>query len=135
MMVWETDPDIAADSPLTSDFAAIWAAAEKIVFSSTLQAVSTRKTRLERDFDPQAIWQLKSVASQDISIGGPALAAHAFRSGLIDEFYLFLATVIVGGGKPVLPSGLQIGLNLLEHRRFAGGMLYLRYQVNRGETA
>jgi len=133
MQVWETDPALAADSPLTSDFATIWAAAEKIVFSRTLQAVSTRKTRVERDFGPQMIRQLKSAAKEDITIGGPALAAHAFRSGLVDEFYLFLAPAIVGGGKPALPANLRVELALLEHRRFAGGMLFLRYRVNRGK--
>jgi len=98
MRVWETDPALAADNPITRDFAAIWAAAEKIVFSRTLQSVSTRKTRLVRDFDPLAIRRLKETTSQDISIGGPTLAAHAFHSALVDECYLVLAPVIVGGG-------------------------------------
>lgn len=129
MMVWETDPALAAASPITRDFAAIWAAAEKIVFSRTLEKVSTRKTRLERVFDPLAIHRLKNTASQDISIGGPALAAHAFRSGLVDECHLFFAPVIVGGGKPSLPADLRVDLALMEQRRFAGGMLFLRYQV------
>ena len=133
MRVWETDPTLAADNPLTRDFAAIWAAADKIVFSRTLQSVSTRKTRLERDFDPLAIQRLKETASQDISIGGPALAAHALRSGLVDELYLFLAPAIVGGGKPALPSGIRMGLDLLGERRFSGGMVYLRYRVAKNE--
>src|SRR5512133_2067811 len=108
MMVWETDPNLAAESPLRRDFAAIWQAANKIVYSRTLPAVSTRKTRLERAFDPQAIRQLKQAAEQDITIGGPELAAHAFRAGLVDECQLFLAPIMVGGGKPSLPDHVVI---------------------------
>ena len=129
MMVWETDPNLAADSPLTQDFAAIWQAANKIVYSKTLAAASTRKTQIERNFNPEAIQQLKEVAQHDISIGGPELAAHAFRSGLIDECHLFLTPIIVGGGKPSLPDNVKLELELLEERRFGNGMVYLRYRT------
>jgi dihydrofolate reductase len=129
MTVWETDPNLAADSPLTQDFAEIWQAANKIVYSRTLAAASTRKTQIVRNFDPEAIQQLKKSAQQDILIGGPELAAHAFRSGLIDECHLFLAPVIVGGGKQSLPSDVRLGLELMEERRFGNGMVFLRYQT------
>ena len=131
MMVWETDPNLAADSPLTRDYAEIWQAAKKIVYSRTLGTVSTRKTQLERNFDPEAVRQMKGAAEQYISIGGPELAAHAFQAGLIDECQLFLAPIIVGGGKPALPSNIRLALELLEERRFRSGMVYLHYQVTR----
>jgi dihydrofolate reductase len=130
MMAWETDPNLAADeSPLMRDFAEIWQAADKIVYSRTLEAVSTRKTQIARNFDPEAIRQLKETSSQDILIGGPELAAHAFRAGLIDECHLFLTPIIVGGGKPALPDNVRLELELLEERRFGNGMVYLHYRI------
>ena len=129
MMVWETDPDLAAESPLLREFAEIWQAADKIVYSRTLEAVSTRKTRMERNFDPEAIRKLKETAEQDILIGGAELAAHAFRAGLIDEYQLFLTPVIVGGGKPSLPGNVRLELELSEERRFGNGRVFLRYRV------
>jgi len=129
MTVWETDPGLAAESPITADYAKIWQAANKIVYSRTLKAVSTRKTQLERTFDPEAVQQLKESAGQDILIGGPELAAHAFRAGLVDECQLFLTPVIVGGGKSALPDGLRLELELLEQCRFAGGVVFLRYRT------
>ncbi|MBE0601182.1 MAG: dihydrofolate reductase family protein, partial [Firmicutes bacterium] len=129
MMVWETDPTLAAESPLLRDFAQIWQAADKIVYSKTLEAVSTRKTKLERSFNPKVIQKLKDTAKHDILIGGAGLAAHAFRSGLVDEYHLFLAPVIVGGGKQSLPDNLRMDLELLEERRFGSGVVFLRYQV------
>ncbi len=129
MLVWETDPTLAADSTITRDYADIWQAAEKIVYSRTMEEVSTRKTRLERNFDPEAIRRLKEAVEHDISIGGPELAAHAFRAGLVDECQLFLAPVLVGGGKPALPKNIHLALELLEERRFRSGMVYLHYQV------
>ena len=134
MMVWETDPNLAADSPLTRDFAEIWQAANKIVYSRTLEAVSTRKTQLERNFNPEAIRQLKEAVEQDILIGGPELAAHAFRSGLIDECHLFLVPIIVGGGKPALPDNVRLELELLEERRFDNGAVFLRYRTKQGKA-
>ncbi|KPL76854.1 deaminase/reductase [Ornatilinea apprima] len=129
MQVWETDPSLAAGSPLLGDFARIWQAAEKIVYSTTLPSPSTRKTRIERTFDPQAIRQMKATTDKDILIGGPNLAAQALRAGLVDEYQLFLAPVIVGGGKACLPNHLRLDLELLEERRFDSGMVFLRYRV------
>lgn len=129
MRVWETDPDVAGESPLRRDFAEIWQAADKQVYSRTLEAASTRKTHMLRNFDPQAIRQLKEAAGHDILIGGPELAAHAFRSGLVDECQLFLAPVLLGGGKPCLPDNVRLQLELLEERHFGNGVVYLRYRT------
>ena len=134
LMVWETDPNLAADSPLTRDFAEIWQAADKIVYSRTLEAVSTRKTQMERNFNPEAIRRLKEAVEQDILIGGPELAAHAFRAGLIDECHLFLIPIIVGGGKPSLPDNVRLELELLEERRFGSGVVFLRYRTRQGRA-
>lgn len=134
LMVWETDPNLAAESPLLRDFAEIWQAADKIVYSKTLQAVSTRKTQIERNFKPAVIRQLKAAVEQDILIGGPELAAHAFRAGLIDECHLFLTPIIVGGGKPALPGNFRLELELLEQRRFGSGVVYLRYRTRQGSA-
>jgi dihydrofolate reductase len=116
MMVWETDPNLAAQSPLMRDFAEIWQAANKIVYSKTLETISTRKTQLERAFDPEAIRQLKVAGEQDILIGGPELAAHAFRAGLIDECHLFIIPILVGSGKSALPDYVRLELELLEEQ-------------------
>ena len=129
MLVWETDPNLAADSPLMRDFAEIWQAANKIVYSRVLEAVSTRKTQLEQTFDPEAIRQLKASGKHDILIGGPELAAHAFRAGLIDECHLFLIPILVGGGKSALPDNVRLELELLAERRFGNGTVYLRYRT------
>ena len=132
MMVWETDPNLAAESPLRLDFAEIWQAAKKIVYSKTLENVSTHKTQLERSLDPEAIRRLKEAVEQDILIGGAELAAHAFRSGLIDECHLFLIPIIVGGGKQALPDNVRLELELLEERRFGSGVVFLRYRTRQG---
>lgn len=129
MMAWENDPNIAAGSPQARDFAEIWQAADKIVYSKTLEAVSTRKTRIERNFDPEAIRKLKEAAVQDILIGGHDLAAQAFRFGLVDECQLFLAPILVGGGKKAIADNVHLELTLLEQRGFGNGMVFLRYQV------
>ena len=134
MMVWETDPDLAAESPLRRDFAEVWQAADKIVYSRTLEAVSTRETQIERNFKPEAIRQLKEAGEQDILIGGPELAAHAFRAGLIDECHLFLIPILVGGGKRCLPSNIRLELELLEERRFSTGIVFLRYRTKQGRA-
>jgi len=134
LMVWETDPNLAAESPLLRDFAEIWQAADKIVYSKTLEAVSTRKTQMERNFNPTVIRQLKEAVEQDILIGGPELAAHAFRAGLIDECHLFLTPIIVGGGKPALPDNVRLELELLEERRFGSGVVFLRYRTRQGRA-
>jgi len=134
MMVWETDPNLAADSPLMRDFAEIWQAANKIVYSKTLETVSTRRTQLERTLDPEAIRHLKEAVEDDILIGGPELAAHAFQSGLIDECHLYLTPIIVGGGKPSLPDNIRLELELLEERRFSNGTVFLRYRARQGRA-
>ncbi len=134
MMVWETDPNLAAQSPLMRDFAEIWQAANKIVYSRTLATISTRKTQLEQTFDPEAIRQLKATSEHDILIGGPELAAHAFRAGLIDECHLFVIPIIVGGGKSALPDNVRLDLELLTERRFLNGTVYVRYRT-RQESA
>jgi len=129
MAVWETDPGFAEASPAMRDFAAIWQAADKIVYSRTLAAASTARTRIEREFDPEAVRQLKRTSERDLSIGGPDLAAHALRAGLVDECCLFVAPVAVGGGKPALPADLRLDLDLLDVHRFAGGMVFLLYRI------
>jgi dihydrofolate reductase len=134
MMLWETDPNLAAESPLRRDFAETWQAANKIVYSRTLETVSTRKTQLERSLDPEAIRQLKEAVEKDILIGGAELAAQAFRAGLIDECHLFLLPIIVGGGKPSLPDNVRLELELLEERRFGSGVVFLRYRTRQGNA-
>ena len=134
MMVWETDPNLAGQSPLMRDFAEVWQAADKIVYSRTLEAVSTRKTKIDRNFDPEAIRRLKESVEQDIHIGGAELAAQAFRSGLIDECNLFITPIIVGGGKAALPDNVRLELELLDERRFGNGAVYLRYRTKQGKA-
>ena len=129
MVGWETDPTLAAQSPLMRDFAEIWQAAEKIVYSKTLEQVSTARTRIERDFDAAAVRQLKASAERDLAVGGPELAAYAFRAGLVDECHLFLTPIVVGGGKPSLPHRVRLQLELLEERRFGSGVVFLKYRT------
>ena len=129
MAVWETDPALAAQSELMADFATVWQAASKVVYSATLDATSTAKTRLERTFDPASVREMKASATSDLAIGGPHLAAHAFKAGLVDECHLFIRPVIIGGGKPALPSGTRADLELLDDRQFSDGAVYLRYRI------
>jgi len=129
MAVWETDPALAAQSDLMREFARVWQAANKVVYSTTLHEVSTAKTRLEDTFDPDAIRDLKASAANDLTVGGANLAAHAFRGGLVDECHLFIYPVIVGDGKPSLPHDMRADLELLDERRFGNGVVYVRYRV------
>ena len=129
LAIWETPDVIPGLSPAMLDFARIWQAADKIVYSKTLETVSTPKTRLEREFDPQAVRDLKAQLPHDVSVGGPTLAAHAIRTGLVDEIHLFVVPIVIGGGKQVLPSNVYLKLDLLDERRFANGMVYLRYHT------
>lgn len=129
MAVWETEPALAAQSELTADFAHVWQAGDKIVYSTSLDAVSTAETRLERTFESASIRALKDASDRDLTIGGANLAAQAFRDGLIDECHLFVAPVVVGRGKPALPSDLRIELELLDERRFDNGIVYVRHRV------
>jgi dihydrofolate reductase len=132
LKVWQT---MTGDEPEIRDYAAIWQAADKVVYSTTLAEAETPRTRIERTFDPDAVRALKAAAVRDISIGGPTLAAHAFRAGLVDEVQLFLIPIAVGGGTPALPAGVRVGLRLEEQRRFAGGTVLLRYAVDTGAAA
>jgi dihydrofolate reductase len=126
MVAWETITD---EQPFINDYAEIWRAADKVVFSKTLEAVSSERTRIERNFDPEAIREMKAAADRDISVGGPTLAAHAIRAGLIDEIGLFLSPVVVGGGTRALPDGVRLPLELLDERRFGNGVVYLRHRT------
>jgi dihydrofolate reductase len=129
MAVWETDPAFAAQSELMADFADVWQAADKIVYSTTLNEVSTAKTRLESRFDPDSVRRMKSAAGCDLALGGANLAAHAFEAGLVDECHLFICPVVLGRGKPSLPSELHTELELLDERRFDKGIVYVRYGI------
>ncbi len=126
MAAWETMED---PEPLMTDFALLWRAADKVVYSRTLAAVSTSRTRLERDFDADAVRRMKASAAADIGVGGPELAGHAITAGLVDEIHLFLTPVVVGGGTASLPDGARVDLELLDHRRFGNGVVYLRYRA------
>jgi len=128
MAGWETDPSFAEHSPVTRDFAAIWQAADKIVYSRTLETVSTTRTRIEREFDPDTVLRLKETADSELIVGGAGLAAEAFRAGVVDELHLFLVPVLVGGGKRALPDGVNLKLELLDERRFGSGTVFLRYR-------
>ena len=116
-------------SPVTRDFAALWQAAEKVVYSRTLEAPTTRRTRLERSFDPVAVGRLKEQSQSDLSVGGAELAGHALAAGLVDECHLLLAPVVVGGGTPVFAQGVKLRLELLGVRRFASGFVDLHYRA------
>jgi dihydrofolate reductase len=129
MMFWETASS-RDQSPVTRDFTQIWQAADKVVYSRTLQAVSTARTRLERELDPAMITQLKETSGADISIGGAELAGQALAAGLVDECRMLLGPVIVGGGKRALPVGVRARLELMAERRFESGVVYLRYRVS-----
>jgi dihydrofolate reductase len=126
LVAWET-LDLAGQPPAIQDFAEIWHAADKIVFSRTLESVSSARTRLEREFDPEAVRRLKDEAGQDLAIGGPRLAGQAIAAGLVDEYHFFLAPAIVGGGKQMLPDDVRLDLELRDERRFASGFVYLGY--------
>ena len=129
MVFWETAHTLADHPPFVQDFAEIWQAADKIVYSKTLETVSSARTRIERDFDPEAVRQMKASAGRDITVGGPDLAAQAIKAGLVDEYHLFVAPIVVGGGKQSLPNNVLLKLELLDERRFGIGMVYLRYRT------
>ena len=128
MAIWETLP-LTDEPPHIRDYAEICRAAEKVVYSTTLQDVSTPRTRLERDFDVDAVRRLKADDERDLSVGGPELAARAFRAGLVDELNLLLAPVIVGGGKRSLPNDVRLQLELLAEQRFGSGFVHFRYRT------
>jgi dihydrofolate reductase len=126
MVYWETDDDQAG---VARDYAEIWRAAEKVVYSRTLQTATTAKTRIEREFDPVAVRQLKETSVSDITVGGADLAGQAIAAGLVDECHLFLNPILVGGGKPALPDNMRSPLELLDERSFKGGVVHLHYRI------
>jgi dihydrofolate reductase len=129
MVYWETADAMPNQPAVVRDFTKLWLSADKIVYSTTLAEVPSARTTIERSFDPQSVRRLKTAATRDLTVGGPHLAAEAFRAGLVDEVHLILAPVIVGGGTRALPDDVRVGLELLAERRFAGGMVHLHYRV------
>lgn len=125
MSAWETLTD---ERPFVQDYAEIWRVADKVVFSRSLESVSSARTRIERSFDPDAIRVMKAEAGRDLSVGGPDLAAQALRAGLVDEIRVFLTPIVVGGGTRALPDGVRVGLELLAERRFGSGVVHLHYR-------
>lgn len=130
MAFWETASTEAREPAVFSDYAGIWRAAEKVVYSRTLEEVSSARTRIEREFDPDAVRGLKQSPGADISVGGAELAGQAIGAGLVDECHLFLCPIVVGGGKRALPDGVRTELELLDERRFPNGAVHLHYRVN-----
>jgi dihydrofolate reductase len=129
MTFWETNGDEPDEPPVMHDFAAIWRAADKVVYSRTLESPTTARTRVEREFDPDAVRHLKEDSETDLSIGGAEIAGQALAAGLVDELHLIVNPVLVGGGKPALPDGVRLDLELLSERRFAGGAVFMHYRV------
>ena len=129
MAVWQTVGDEPGLPAAEADFAELWRALDKVVYSRTLDAVSTPRTRLEREFDPEAVRRMKEAADRDISVSGPGLAQHAFRAGLVDEVHLFVFPVVVGGGKPGLPRDVRVDLELLDERRFGNGVVHMHHRT------
>jgi dihydrofolate reductase len=128
MAAWEAASTSEDQPPVMRDFAWIWQAADKVVYSRTLAAVSSARTRIERDFDPEAVRRMKTAAARDLSVGGPGLAAQALEAGLVDECHLFVVPTLMGGGT-TLAGGVRMGLELLDERRFGNGVVYLRYRT------
>ena len=129
MVAWETADTFADQSPFVRDYAEIWQATDKIVYSKTLEAVSSARTRLEREFDSDAVRQLKASAGRDITVGGPNLAAQAIKAELVDEVHLLVSPIVVGGGNPALPDDVRVELELLDERRFANGVVHVHYRI------
>ena len=130
MRYWETADTVPNQPAHMVDFARVWQDADKVVYSRTLEEPSTARTRVERDFDPDAVRRLKAAADRDLTVGGPALAAQALAAGLVDECHVFLAPILVGGGTRAFPDKLRVPLELLEERRFGNGTVYLRYRTS-----
>jgi dihydrofolate reductase len=129
MVSWETVPTMADQPSVERDFAELWQAADKIVYSTTLESVSSARTRIERDFDPEAVRQWKATAARDLTVSGPDLAAQALKAGLVDECHLFFTPIVVGGGKQALPTNVRLKLELLDERRFGNGVMHLHYRT------
>ena len=129
MRPWDTIDPAGDEPPEIRDYAGVWQAADKIVYSGTLEEVSSARTRIEREFDPEAVHRMKSEADRDVSVGGPTLAARAIAAGLVDELRLFVSPVVVGGGTRALPDGVRWDLGLVDQRRFGNGVVHLRYRT------
>ena len=129
MVFWESAHTIAGQPSFSREFAEIWQATDKIVYSTTLAEVSSARTRIERDFDPAAVGHLKSTANRDMTVGGPHLAAEAIKAGLVDEYHVFVTPVVVGGGIRALPDGVRVDLDLIGERRFKNGTVHLHYRT------
>ena len=129
MSVWQTLGNEPGLSAVEADYAEMWRALDKVVYSRTLDAVSTPRTRLEREFDPEAVRRLKQAADRDMSVSGPDLAQHAFRAGLVDEIHLLVFPFVVGGGKPGLPRDVRMDLELLDERRFDSGVVHMHHRT------
>ena len=129
MRYWDTAPTGNGEPSAGHEYAKIWQAADKIIYSKSLEQVSSTRTRIEREFDPGAIQDLKAAATRDLSVGGPTLAAQAIKLGLVDECHLFLSPIVVGGGNPALPDNVRLELELLDERRFGNGVVHLHYRV------
>jgi dihydrofolate reductase len=129
MVAWETMHTAADQPPFVRDYARIWRAADKIVYSRTLETVSSLRTRIEGDFDPAAIRQMKASAERDLTVGGPGLAAQAIKAGVVDEYHLFVTPFVVGGGTQSLPNNVRLKLELLDERRFGNGVVHLHYRA------
>ena len=129
MLFWEKPENVVNEPPVVQDFATIWQAADKVVYSRSLKTLSSARTRLEREFDPEFVRRLKAGSAHDISVGGPGLAAEAIRAGLVDEFRMLVTPIVVGGGKPSLPSNLRVKLELLDQHRFRSGVVHLHYRA------
>jgi dihydrofolate reductase len=131
MAFWETAHTLADEPPVFKDYADIWQAADKIVYSRTLEKVTSARTRIEREFDPEAVRQMKARVARDITVGGPDLAGQAIKAGLVDEYHLFVTPILVGGGNPALPDDVRVTLELIDERRFRGGVVHLHYRTKR----
>jgi dihydrofolate reductase len=129
LVAWENDDVVAGQPDVVKDYAGIWRDADKVVYSTTLQTVTSARTRIEREFDIEAIRGLKTRAERDISVGGPGLAAQAIAAGLVDEWHLFVSPIVVGGGTPALPDGVVVRLELMDERRFRNGVVHLHYRT------
>jgi len=131
MVFWETAHTVAGQPPHILDYAELWQAADKIVYSRTLHRVSSARTRIERELNPEEVRQIKAQAGRDISVGGPELAAQAIKAELVDEYHLFVHPVVVGGGKPSLPKDVRVDLELMDERRFGSGVVHLHYRIRK----
>lgn len=129
MVFWETAHTDPAAPPYIVEYARDWQAAEKVVYSTTLESVSSERTRIERAFEPEAVRRLKAESEHDLSVDGPTLAAQAIRAGLVDEYHLFITTSVVGGGTRFFPDGVRLDLELVEERLFESGLIYAQYRT------